>query len=282
MTWAGFEAAIAHYFIDWMAVLRLVGMMSAIGFVLEQLKPVGRRLPVRPMLFNIVYVAFALLVLVTLVPWLAGFSNAILLRWGGWLHISFPDGWLGSVLAVAVFLLIYDFFYYWWHRAQHASPWLWAVHELHHGERHINVTTSARHHWLEEPMRLFVVLLPMSLLFRLDGPSVGLVFTVAMFWGYFIHLNLKLSLGLLTGAFGGPQYHRIHHSIEFQHHNRNFAALFPIWDWVFGTQYLPTAEEWPDTGITERPQPNSWPHALFGPFTAWAQAIRLRLTRRAV
>jgi sterol desaturase/sphingolipid hydroxylase (fatty acid hydroxylase superfamily) len=126
------------------------------------------------------------------------------------------------------------------------------------------------------------VLLPMSLLFRLDGPSIGMVFTAAMFWGYFIHLNLKLSLGVFTGLFGGPQYHRIHHSIEHVHHNHNFAALFPVWDRLFGTQYLPASNEWPATGITQRPQANSWPHALFGPFIAWAHAIRLRLSRKPV
>ena len=274
---ARLEEFVGHFFTDWFAVIQIVGLMTLIGFALEQIKPVGQRVPISAMLFNLAYVAISFAVLVTLVPWLQVFTNPIVQRWGGCLHMRFPDGLLGSILSVAVFLLIYDFFYYWWHRAQHATSWLWAVHELHHTERHLNVTTSARHHWLEESFRLFAVLLPMGLLFRLDGPSIGAVFTVAMFFGYFIHLNLRLELGVFTGLVGGPQYHRLHHSIENQHHNRNFAALFPIWDRVFHTQRLPLPSEWPETGLVEYPVGNSWKHALFGPFIAWASTLRLHL-----
>ena len=266
-----------RFFTDWFTVIKLAGLMTVIGFTLEQIKPVAQRLPIAAMLFNLAYVAFSFAMLVILVPWLQGFTNPIVQRWGGLVHLAFPDGLFGSILSVAVFMLIYDFFYYWWHRAQHATSWLWAVHELHHTERYLNVTTSARHHWLEESIRLFAVLLPMSILFRLDGPSIGTVFTVAMFFGYFIHLNLQLELGALTGVIGGPQYHRLHHSIENQHHNRNFAALFPIWDRVFGTQRLPKSGEWPETGLAEFPTGNSWKHALFGPFIAWASILRLHL-----
>ena len=269
-----FEDFARRFFADWFNVVKIAGLMTLIGFLLEQIKPVGQRLPVAAMLFNLTYVAFSFAVLVTLVPWLQELTNPIVQRWGGLVHLSFPEGLFGSILSVSVFLLIYDFFYYWWHRAQHSTPWLWAVHELHHAERCVNVTTSARHHWLEESIRLFAVLLPMGLLFRLDGPSIGAVFTIAMFFGYFIHLNLAIELGVFTRVFGGPQYHRLHHSIESQHHGRNFAALFPIWDRLFGTQRLPVPGEWPETGLAERPRANSWRFALFGPFIAWGRAIR--------
>ncbi len=281
MFWIWFEDFGTRFFADWFSVFKIAGLMTLIGFFLEQIKPVGKRLPIAAMLFNLAYVAFSFAVLVTLVPWLQQCTSSIVQRWGGLVHLSFPDGLFGSILSVGLFLLIYDFFYYWWHRAQHATPWLWVVHELHHAERHFNVTTSARHHWLEESMRLFAVLLPMGLLFRLDGPSMGAVFTFAMFFGYFIHLNLAIELGIFTGVFGGPQYHRLHHSIESQHHDHNFAALFPMWDRLFGTQRLPMPGEWPETGLAECPSANSWRHALFGPFIAWGRAIRLLLNAPA-
>ena len=268
-----FNDVTARFFTDWLNIVKITGLMTLIGFAIEQIRPVQQRLPVAAMLFNVTYVAFSFAILVNLVPWLQQFTNPILKDWGGLIHLSFPDGLFGSIASVGVFLLIYDFFYYWWHRAQHATHWLWVLHELHHTERHFNVTTSARHHWLEESVRLFAVLLPMGLLFRLDGPSIGVVFTFATFLGYFIHLNLRLEMGIFTGVIGGPQYHRLHHSIENQHHNRNFAALFPIWDRIFGTQRMPMAGEWPDTGIAELPVANSWRHALIGPFLAWGRAI---------
>ena len=277
MFWVWLEDFVRHFFADWFGIIKIFGLMTLIGFLLEQIKPVGPRFPIAAMLFNVSYVAFSFSILVLLVPWLQTFINPIVQRWGGWVHLSFPAGLFGSILSVGVFFLIYDFFYYWWHRAQHATSWLWALHELHHSERYLNVTTSARHHWLEEAIRLFVVLLPMGLIFRLDGPSIGAVFTFAMFFGYFIHLNLRLELGVLTHVIGGPQYHRLHHSIENQHHNLNFSPVFPIWDRLFGTQTLPVAGEWPATGISERPIGNSWLNALFGPFMAWGSAIWLNL-----
>ncbi|MGZ8396913.1 MAG: sterol desaturase family protein [Rhodoplanes sp.] len=60
-------------------------------------------------------------------------------------------------------------------------------------------------------------------------------------------------MGPLTAVFGGPQYHRIHHSIERAHWNKNYAAFFPVWDQVFGTQHRPGPQEWPKTGIEGGP-----------------------------
>src|SRR5262249_56446769 len=69
--------------------------------------------------------------------------------------------------------LVFDFFYYWFHRSQHAWPWLWQVHRLHHSEHCLNVTTNYRHHWLEE-----------------------------FFWAFFIFLSINLLILLLPVFFG--------------------------------------------------------------------------------
>jgi sterol desaturase/sphingolipid hydroxylase (fatty acid hydroxylase superfamily) len=52
-----------------------------------------------------------------------------------------------------------------------------------------------------------------------------------------------------------PQSHRVHHSIEPEHQDKNFGAILSIWDHLFGTQYR-KYDEYPDTGITD----NSFPH----------------------
>ena len=113
MFWIWLEEFTRQFLTDWLNVLKLVGVMTAIGFLIEQIKPVRQRLPFAAMLFNLAYVAFALAVLVALVPLVQKFTNPIVQRWGGMLHLQFPDGLFGSILSVVVFLLIYDFFYYW-------------------------------------------------------------------------------------------------------------------------------------------------------------------------
>jgi len=49
---------------------------------------------------------------------------------------------------VAAFLLL-DFMNYAVHRCQHAVPFLWRFHALHHSDPDVDVTTSVRHHPIE-------------------------------------------------------------------------------------------------------------------------------------
>lgn len=263
---------------DLLPIFKLVGIMLIIGLVFERLAPAERGQRLSAVLFNLAYAPVLLVATVYLVGWLSPITAPWIERWGALIKIPAITGIPGAILHGLIFFAIFDFFYYWWHRAQHEFPWLWVQHELHHSEQNLNVTTSLRHHWLEEPLRVFSVTLPMSLLFKLDPPSVGWVFTIFTFWGYFIHMNFKLPFGALTSWLGGPQYHRIHHSIEEQHYNRNYAAFFPIYDRLFGTQYLPKPGEWPKTGLTDRPVGNSISHALIGPFLAWGKLLTRKST----
>jgi sterol desaturase/sphingolipid hydroxylase (fatty acid hydroxylase superfamily) len=154
-----------------------------------------------------------------------------------------------SAAWLVLYLCAFDFFYYWLHRAQHAIPWLWSIHRLHHTETHLNVTTTLRVHWLEEVCKLPAIALPMMVLF--DGPpaAVGIFVGALRYWLYFIHLNARVSFGPLSWVMTNPAVHRIHHSIEERDRDRNFAALFPIWDVLFRTWNPPRRGEWPRTGV---------------------------------
>lgn len=79
-----------------------------------------------------------------------------------------------SLLALAA----NDFLYYWFHRLQHSSKWLWAEHELHHSDEHMSVTTSLRHHWLEPVLQPIFVVTPVLLIFK---PALGPVIWLILF-----------------------------------------------------------------------------------------------------
>jgi sterol desaturase/sphingolipid hydroxylase (fatty acid hydroxylase superfamily) len=186
--------------------------------------------------------------------------------------------------AVAAFFLAfvplfaYDFFYYWFHRLQHASSWLWEVHRLHHSESALNVMTNFRHHWLEEFFRAFLLLLPMNWLLSI-GPATSAVAAVLLRqWSNFFHANIRVGLGPLAGVIVGPQYHRIHHSIEVKHIDHNFAAFFPLWDWLFGTHWSPDRGEWPEVGLIDTTGVCGFPEILFAPFIGWARTFAVTLT----
>ena len=67
----------------------------------------------------------------------------------------------------------------------------------------------------------------------------------------------------------GPQYHRIHHSFQLEHLDKNFAAFFPIWDILFGTYYHPGKDEFPSTGLLSgETYSNLWLASTL-PFREW-------------
>jgi sterol desaturase/sphingolipid hydroxylase (fatty acid hydroxylase superfamily) len=185
-------------------------------------------------------------------------------------------------------LLLYDFFYYWFHRLQHTSAWLWEQHKLHHSDQALNVTTSHRINWIEEFFKLFLVTIPVALILKLQPVQVGTLasFAVALsiIWGLFLHSNIRLCFGAMTPVVTGPHFHRIHHSIETRHRDRNFATYLPLWDILFGTFYPPTREEYPQTGVVNEISNPSMREIMLGPLLCWVHwmlGFAVRLIRKA-
>jgi sterol desaturase/sphingolipid hydroxylase (fatty acid hydroxylase superfamily) len=100
-----------------------------------------------------------------------------------------------------------DFFYYWLHRLQHASKWLWAEHALHHSEESLNVTTSIRHHYLEFPLTVLFVNIPLLYLVKPPILSIAAVISILSITEISNHLNLKFGLGPLGWLIATPQNH---------------------------------------------------------------------------
>src|SRR5262249_28737778 len=167
---------------------------------------------------------------------------------GGW-H---PTTLWSMVLGTLVFALVWDFFQYWAHRAQHEVPWLWPAHALHHDDDRLNATTTLRNTVWSGAIQLLVVSLPTALICGVVLLTVYGAYVVFATWGFFNHANLRLSLGPLTPIVSGPQLHRVHHGRSPTHHDCNYAALFPASDLLFGTYRRPAPGEFPATGLEDR------------------------------
>jgi len=167
--------------------------------------------------------------------------------------LASSDNWALTALSIgALFIpaLLTEFFYYWFHRLQHAVPLLWRFHAVHHAIEELNVANSA-HHITEGIFKLPFIIVPLNFLIQLQVPSVLFISIFLTNWSILIHANSRISLGPLDYVFVRPLYHRIHHSMDSRHHNRNFCALFPIWDILFGTAYFPAWDEWIKTGLPD-------------------------------
>ena len=240
----------------------LVGI--AVLTLAEQVWPAEPDQSVRGRLRNLVFlVQFKVLGIGALAFWYA-YAPAIPV-----VRVSLDPAW--ASLAVVANLIAADLCYYAYHRAQHRFGWLWAIHELHHADAELNATSSYRTYWLEAPAQTILVVTPTVLLFGGLGPDhARMVVTISLFFLIFSHANLRLELGPLTDWVLGPQVHRVHHSREGVHRDRNFAQAFPFLDRLFGTYYRPGPGEFPPTGAEHLASDASLLTAMLQPFRIWA------------
>jgi sterol desaturase/sphingolipid hydroxylase (fatty acid hydroxylase superfamily) len=121
----------------------------------------------------------------------------------------------------------------------------------------MNVLTDRRQHVFEHVVSHVFVFLP-AFIIGLKPYSVMTLSAVLWFHTFLIHGNIRTNFGWLGQIIISPQYHRIHHSIEPRHRDKNFGTIITLWDRVFGTRY-PGTDEYPDTGVegVEFPPPQN-------------------------
>ena len=169
------------------------------------------------------------------------------------------------VAAIAANAVSY-FFLYWFHRLQHVVPWLWDFHKVHHAVREMSAI-NCNHHFSEEMFRAPFIAVPMAFLIGVNaGPTPYIVGAILGIQVLYEHSSTRLHIGFLRYLINDNRYHRIHHSIEERHWNKNFSSYTPIWDIAFGTAYFPSKGEWPETGVEGVKDPSTISEMLFTPF----------------
>lgn len=68
-----------------------------------------------------------------------------------------------------------------------------------------------------------------------------------------------------------PVFHRWHHTKEAEGRDRNFGALFPVWDILFGTYHMPEGKA-PTVFGTDDPVPQTLGAQLAYPFRSFRPA----------
>jgi sterol desaturase/sphingolipid hydroxylase (fatty acid hydroxylase superfamily) len=173
-----------------------------------------------------------------------------------WARIELPsDGILQIAFSFLIYWLTMNFFSYWTHRISHLTPF-WHVHRFHHAAPELNFVTVYRIHPAEAILDVVNFLSP--LLFLKVSSSVLLVsFFVSQFVTFCQHSELTWDWGWIgRWIFGSPSVHQLHHSIDEEHRDKNFANC-PLWDRVFGTWYdgskKPSGYGIPDPAYEKQP-----------------------------
>lgn len=152
--------------------------------------------------------------------------------WGLLNHFLVPT-WV----ALPAALIALDLAIWLQHVMTHAVPALWRVHQVHHADLDLDVTTGARFHPIEIALSMGLKIAVIAAL----GPSVlaVLVFEILLnATAMFNHGNVRLPQSLdrvLRWCVVTPDMHRVHHSIDRAESNSNFGFNLPWWDRLFGT-----------------------------------------------
>ncbi len=160
---------------------------------------------------------------------------------------------LPAVAATAVALLILDFWMYLWHRLNHAVPFLWRFHRMHHSDPAVDASTGVRFHTGEIVMSGLAraALLPVL---GLSLWQLALYDALLLPVVLFHHSNVRFPRWLdygLTWCVVTPAMHRVHHSRWRPETNSNFASILPLWDRLFRSFRLRDDARTIDLGLAE-------------------------------
>ena len=154
------------------------------------------------------------------------------MQWGLFNGVELPL-WL----ALATSFIALDFAVWFQHVVTHKVPLLWRLHEIHHADETIDVTTGVRFHPLEIALSL---VFKSAVIVALGAPVLAVVvFEILLNAGaMFSHSNLRLPtrvdrwLRLVTVT---PDMHRVHHSTYRDEADSNYGFFLPWWDRLFRT-----------------------------------------------
>lgn len=160
-----------------------------------------------------------------------GITNLVAIKvqtWPVWVHL------------LMVFV-IRDFIQWCTHNLLHRTPFLWEFHKVHHSVEQMGFAAHLRFHWMESVVYSSVQYLPLAMLgIGLNDFFVVYFLTTAI--GHFNHSNITVPLGPLKYILNNPQMHIWHHAHDLpESHPKgmNFGLTLSIWDYLFGTAYMP-------------------------------------------
>ncbi len=160
-----------------------------------------------------------------------------------------------SLLAYILAFIGFDFAYYWRHRWAHEINFLWNRHLIHHSSEEFNLSAGMR-----QPISGFIevyffLYIPVALL-GVPLVVVAVIAPLHRFAQFWYHTRLINKMGFLEHIIVTPAHHRVHHAINADYIDKNYSAIFIIWDKLFGTFKEEAEDNPPVYGIKKAA--NTW------------------------
>jgi sterol desaturase/sphingolipid hydroxylase (fatty acid hydroxylase superfamily) len=168
---------------------------------------------------------------------------------------TLPDYVTRSIITVILFLA-YELGYWIDHYLKHRIPALWELHKVHHTAEVLTPLTSFRLHpldtWIFSNILAVTAALANGVVHYLFGDTTyqyalsGTNIILVLFIHIYVHLqhtHMWIAFrGWLGHVFLSPAHHQIHHSTNPVHFNKNLGSCLAVWDWLFGTLYIPAKQ----------------------------------------
>ena len=165
---------------------------------------------------------------------------------------ALPEFAIRAVITVILFLA-YELGYWVDHHLMHRIPFLWEFHKVHHTATVLTPVTNARMHPVDTLIFANIIAVSTAVAsgfanyffgdtsyqYALSNTNIILV----LFIYSSVHLQHSELWMPLRGVLGhivmSPAHHQVHHSTDPKHFNKNMGSCLAIWDWAFGTLYMP-------------------------------------------
>jgi len=137
--------------------------------------------------------------------------------------------------------IIADFIQWNTHRLLHRVPMLWEFHKVHHSVKEMGFAAHLRFHWMETVIYKSIQYIPLAMIgFGLE--DFFIIHMATLFIGHLNHANLGWDYGPLKYLLNNPKMHIWHHAKTWPNrYGVNFGLSLSIWDYLFGTAYLPNS-----------------------------------------
>jgi sterol desaturase/sphingolipid hydroxylase (fatty acid hydroxylase superfamily) len=209
---------------------------------------------------------------------------------------ALPAAVTRTVITVTLFLA-YELGYWLNHYLSHRVPFLWEFHKVHHSATVLTPLTNFRVHPIYMCVFLNIVAVFSGLAsgvieyafgqvthqYGLSENNIILVFFIYAYV-HLQHTQVWISFtGWLGHLFMSPAHHQIHHSRNPAHFNKNLGSCLALWDWMFGTLYIPSAKpEKLEFGVEpDREYAHTVMGELIAPFGRAALALKQSVERRS-
>ncbi|WED28101.1 sterol desaturase family protein [Vibrio sp. DW001] len=139
-----------------------------------------------------------------------------------------------NLASFGLLMVLQDFFYYWFHRGSHRIRWMWAAHVVHHSSERMNFSTAFRQSLMYPFAGMWLFWVPLVLIgFEPSWVIFAVLLNLSL--QFFVHTQWVRTLGPLEHVFNTPSHHRVHHGVNAQYIDKNYAGVLIVWDKLFGS-----------------------------------------------